>query len=810
MGGMPDAVSSLTQGVVETLPDAVSGWFAARGWSVRDHQLRMLRAADDGRDALLVAATGSGKTLSGFLPVLVDAARRGRRPGLKAIYVSPLKALAADVARNLIAPIEGMGLPLSVETRTGDTGSERKKRQRTDPPDILLTTPESLSLLLSYDDAIGMLSGVETLIVDEIHAFAATKRGDLLALAAARLRGLSPGLRSVGLSATVSDPVAMAGWLAPGRPGQCVDIVEGGEAPKPDIAILVPEGRIPWSGHNGRHAAAEVMRLIERHRQTIVFVNTRSIAELIFRDLWAVNDHALPVGLHHGSLAPEARQKTEAALAAGRLRAVVATSSLDLGIDWGDVDLVVQMGAPKGAARLIQRVGRSNHRMDEPSQAVIVPGNRFEYLEALAAHDAVAANDLDSEPLRPGGVDVLAQHLMGIAAAAPFDADAIFAEVRATQPYAGLTRDAFDRLLYFISTGGYALRAYDRFRRLVRMPDGRWRLSHPKLAVQHRLNAGVIVEAPLMHVRLGRGRSLGTVEEWFGSQLRIGDRFSFAGLTLELTGSGEEDLYCRLSRGEPSVPSYGGAKMPLSTDLADRVRHLLSDPAQWSRMPGDVREWLEMQERVSMLPPADRLLAETFPHHGREHLMLYGFEGRNAHQSLGMLITQRMERLGLKPLGFVATDYALGVWGLERVADPSVLLTPDILVDELAEWIAATPFLKRAFRDVAIISGVVERQQPGRRKASRALAMSTDLIFDVLRRHEPDHLLIEAAWAEARTKLTDIARLEGLLERARSRLVVRHAERVTPLAIPVLIGIGTEGVSGLAEEELLAELVEKP
>ena len=805
MGGMPDGSSGLTQGVAETLPEQVSGWFAARGWSVRDHQLRMLRAAADERDALLVAATGSGKTLSGFLPVLVDAARHGRRPGLKAIYVSPLKALAADVARNLLAPIEGMGLALTVETRTGDTASAAKKRQRTDAPDILLTTPESLSLLLSYDDALGTLSGVETLIIDEIHAFAATRRGDLLALAAARLRALSPAMRAVGLSATVADPVAMAGWLAPGRD---VDIVEGAEAAKPDISILVPDGRIPWSGHNGRHAAAEVMRLIERRRQTIVFVNTRSIAERIFRDLWAVNDQALPVGLHHGSLAPEARQKTEAALASGRLRAVVATSSLDLGIDWGDVDLVVQMGAPKGAARLIQRVGRSNHRLDEPSQAVIVPGNRFEYLEALAAQDAVAANDLDWEPLRPGGVDVLAQHLMGIAAAEPFDADAIFAEVAATQPYAGLTRATFDRLIDFISTGGYALRAYDRFRRLVQQPDGRWRLSHPKLATQHRLNAGVIVEAPLMHVRLGRGRSLGTVEEWFGSQLRTGDRFSFAGLTLELVGSSEEDLFCRLSRGEPSVPSYGGAKMPLSTNLADRVRHLLADPREWRRMPDDVREWLEMQERLSMLPPEDRLLVETFPHHGRQHLTLYGFEGRNAHQSLGMLITQRMERLGLKPLGFVATDYALGVWGLERVEDPSVLLTPEILVEELAEWIEATPFLKRAFRDVAIISGVVERQQPGRRKASRALAMSTDLIFDVLRRHEPDHLLIEAAWAEARTKLTDIARLQDLLERARDRLVVRHVDRVTPLAIPVLIGIGTEGVSGLAEEELLAELVE--
>ncbi|WP_199554949.1 ligase-associated DNA damage response DEXH box helicase [Sandaracinobacteroides hominis] len=788
--------------MTQQLSAPLANWFRGRGWQPRAHQLQMLRAARAGRHALLVAATGAGKTLAGFLPVLT---RETASPGLKAIYVSPLKALAADVERNLLLPIREANLPLTVETRTGDTSSDAKRRQRENPPDILLTTPESLSLLLTWPGSEALLETVETLIVDEIHAFATTKRGDLLALAAARIRRLNPRLRMVGLSATIADPQAMAHWLAPGAD---VEIVQGEKAVPPDISILVPEGRIPWSGHNGRYAARQVMRLLETARQSIVFVNTRAFAELAFRDLWAENDQTLPIGIHHGSLAIEARQKAEAALASGRLRAVVATSSLDLGIDWGDVDLVVQIGAPKGAARLLQRVGRANHRMDEASRAVIVPGNRFEYLEALACLDAVHANELDQEPHRPGGIDVLAQHIMGIAVAGPFEADALYEEVRTAAPYESLSREDFQRTLQFIATGGYALKVYDRYARLVEDSPGHWRLRHPKLALQHRLNAGVIVEAPTLVVRLGRGRALGQIEEWFGSQLRIGDRFMFAGQTLELIGTSEGDLYTRLARGDPSVPSYVGGRMPLSTNLAGRIRHMIADPAQWERMPADVREWLALQQRYSILPPPDRLLAETFERDGRHHLVLYGFEGRNAHQSLGMLLTQRMERRGMNPLGFVATDYVLGVWGLNPITDPADLLSGDIVAEELEEWIRATPFLRRAFRDVAIVSGLVERQQPGRKKSGRALAVSTDLIYDVLSRHEPGHLLLQAAWAEASSKLTDMERLKALLARAESELLVRHLEQASPLAIPVLLEIGREGVNGQAEEQLLSELLE--
>ncbi len=787
------------------LPASIAAWFAKRGWTPRRHQLEMVAAAASGHHTLLIAPTGAGKTLAGFLATLADLAEHPR-DGLHTIYVSPLKALAVDVQRNLLTPVTEIGLDIRIETRTGDTPSDRKQRQRAAPPQILLTTPESLALLISYPDAARMLAGVKTVIIDEIHAFATTKRGDQLALALARLQRLAPGLRRVGLSATIADPEAYQGWLAPDADAASVRLVRGDPGAAPVVEILLPEDRIPWAGHNGRWAARAVMRRIEAARLAIVFVNTRAIAEVIFRDLWSENDQSLPIGIHHGSLAPEARRKVEAAMASGRLRAIVATASLDLGIDWGDVDLVIQMGAPKGASRLLQRTGRANHRMDEASHALVVPGNRFEYLESLAARDAVLAGELDHDVFRPGGLDVLAQHLFGLACAAPFRADEVFAEIRTAAPYAGLARARFDAVLNYVATGGYALKAYERYQRLTLGKDGLWRLTHPRLALQHRLNAGTIVEAVTMNVTLGRrGRRLGQIEEWFGGQLRIGDSFIFGGLTLEVIGFEGPDIHTRVGRGSPSVPSYVGGRMPLSTNLAARVRGLLNSPGRWAEMPADVQEWLAIQQLRSRLPGLDDLLVETFEREGRWFMVAYGFAGRNAHQTLGMLLTQRMAAAGLQPLGFVGGDYMVAVWSLQRVTDPAPLFSPDVFEAELADWMAASPFLRRAFRDVAIIGGLIDRTLPGQHKTGKALSVSSDLIYDVLRRHEPDHLLLGAAWSDARGKLTDIDRLAALLELAQRKLVLVALDRVSPLAVPVLLELGRESVPGAADAELLIE-----
>jgi ATP-dependent Lhr-like helicase len=787
------------------LPQPLASWFATRGWRPRRHQLDMLREGRAGRHALLVATTGAGKTLAGFLPTLAELIEAPTE-GLHTLYVSPLKALAVDIQRNLVTPIDEMGLSLRVETRTGDTPSDRKARQRVRPPQILLTTPESLSLLLSYPDSFTMFEGLRTIVIDEVHAFATGKRGDLLSLCMARLQRISPGLRRVALSATVADSDGYRAWLAPDGDIDQVAMVQGEPGAAPNIAILLPEDRIPWSGHSGRYAAEQVMAEIELHKTSIIFCNTRSLAELIFQDLWKVNTLSLPIGVHHGSLALEARRKVEGAMASGRLRALVATASLDLGVDWGDVDCVIQMGAPKGSSRLLQRIGRANHRLDEASEAILVPGNRFEYLEARAALDAVEAGELDPDLFRPGALDVLAQHVMAMACAAPFDQAALLDEVRSALPYSALTDETFDRVLSFIRDGGYSLKAYDRFKRLTQEADGLWRVSHPKFVTQHRLNAGIIVEATMLNVRFKNGRNLGKVEEGFAAQLSPGDTFFFAGLSCEVQKIDTEDLIVRASSKPARIPTYGGSRMPLSTNLADRVRGFLADPRQWSRFPDDVREWLEFQGKRSALPRPGELLVETFPREGRNYMVAYSFEGWNAHQSLGMLITRRMEAEGLKPLGFVANDYALAVYGIEKITDPAALFSPDILEHEFVDWVQQSHLLKRAFREVAVIGGLVERQHPGKRKTGRQVTFSTDLIYDVLRKYEPTHLLLQAAWDDARARMTDVGRLAGLLDRAAETMLHVDLERVTPLAVPVLTLIGREKVStGSADDHLLIE-----
>ena len=810
----------------QAIPEEIGQWFADRGWRVRRHQADMLAKAREGRDALLVADTGAGKTLAGFLPTLCDFAPSvlgdGPAPeGLHTLYVSPLKALAHDVRRNLLTPIEEIGLPIKVEARSGDTPSDRKKRQREKPPHVMLTTPESLSLLLSYPESLALFSTLKRIVIDEVHAFATGKRGDLLALALTRLQACAPDMQRVALSATLADPLAFREWLAPQPSGaegeiRAADLVLGEEGAQPDVEILLPdEARVPWGGHAATWAIPQLYEEVRRNRTTLIFTNTRFLAEYIFQHLWDVNEDNLPIGIHHGSLSVEARRKVEGAMARGELRALVATASLDLGVDWGDIDCVVQMGAPKGSSRLLQRVGRANHRLDEPSRALLVPGNRFEFLEATAAKEAVDEGKRDGEAFHPGMLDVLAQHIMACACASPFHEDALLAEIRTSLSYSWVDEDVFARVLSFVENGGYALRAYDKFRRIVRSKDGVWRLAHPNQAARHRINAGIIIDGEFLTVRISAGggpnaarggRALGKVEERFAAQLSPGDTFAFAGTSLEVVKVQDMDVIVRASKKAAMIPSYGGARMPLTTHLADRVRAMLVDRAGWARFPDDVREWLEVQDYRSRLPGPGDVLVETFPHQKRHYAVFYTFIGWNANQSLGMLVTKRMEDRGLQPLGFNANDYCLAVWSLKPVSNPAPLLSPDILSDEFVEWVQGSHLLRRAFREVAVIGGLVERQQPGKRKTGKQVTFSTDLIYDVLRKYEPDHVLLEAAWADARTRMTDIGRLSELLDRASDDLRHVELERVSPLAVPIMVLIGRENTpQGSADDDLLLE-----
>ena len=801
------------------LPASFADWFAMRGWSLRPHQADLIEAARRGQGGLVIAPTGGGKTLAGFLPSLIELAATPPRvhPALHTLYVSPLKALATDVARNLGRPVKEMNLDISMDTRTGDTPASRRQQQRARPPDILLTTPEQLALLVASEHAQRYFCDLRAVIVDEVHAIASTKRGDLLALGLATLRVWAPAARHIGLSATVRDPEALSRWMGPDTP--VIRHMGGAQA---NITVLDSEARIPWSGHSGRHNIREVYDAIKGAQMSLVFVNTRSQAEMTFQELWRVNEDSLPIALHHGSLDLEQRKRVEAAMAAGKLKAVVCTSTLDLGIDWGDVDLVVQMGAPKGSSRLIQRIGRSNHRMDEPSRALLAPSNRFEVLECRAAVEAVAAGELDGGGPRRGGLDVLAQHVMARACGEGFEAVRLYDEVRLAAPYADLGWETWERVVDLVATGGYALKTYDRFRRIVRFPDNVWRARNDDVRRQHRMNVGVIVEDPMISVRMVSfikasenkrlmrpGRKLGEMEEYFFEMLTPGDTFLFAGEVLRFEGvSDTEALVTKTFDPDPAIPSYNGGKFPLTTFLAERVRRIVHDRERWKHLPDQVREWFEVQERKSIIPAADQLLVEMFPRGERHYLVCYPFEGRLAHQTLGMLLTRRLERTGLKPLGFVASEYALAVWAMEDMRGENLdqLFHEDMLGDDLDAWLDESALMKRTFRTNALISGLIERRMPKHEKAGRQITFSTDLIYDVLRSHEPDHILLQAARQDAGDGLLDIRRLGEALKRFRGKIVHAKLEQISPFAVPVMLEMGKEPVfSGDAAEAILRE-----
>lgn len=827
------------------LPPAFEAWFAARGWTPRAHQLALAQASLRGDSALLIAPTGGGKTLAGFLGSLVELSERvpanSGIPALHTLYVSPLKALAADVQRNLMTPVTELGLKVRIEARTGDTPTHVRQKQRKTPPDILLTTPEQLALLIASDHAASFFADLRCVIVDEIHALAPSKRGDLLSLGMATLAEWAPACRFLGLSATVREPAELARWLdvrrappladagvAAAGSGARVIHAEGGV--RAQVDILISRERIPWSGHSGRFAVAEVYEAIRRAKMTLVFVNTRSQAELMFQELWSANEDGLPIALHHGSLVREQRQRVEAAMAAGRLKAVVCTSTLDLGIDWGEVDLVIQMGAPKGAARLMQRIGRANHRMDEASRAVLVPTNRFEVLECRAAEAAVEAGEIDGEGVRNGALDILAQHVMGRACGEGFRLEALFDEVRRAAPYADLDWETYERIVDFVATGGYALKTYDRFHRIVRRSDGLWVARTARDKQAHRMNVGAIVEAPMLSVRLASfvskgaavggsekralraGRKLGEMEEYFLSLLTPGDTFLFGGEVLRLLGiEGMDALVMRAQSDSPAIPTYNGGKFPLTTFLADRVRKMIHDPEQWAGLPDPVREWFEIQAVKSAIPPADHLLIETFPRGDRHYLVSYPFEGRLAHQTLGMLVTRRLERMGAKPSGFVASEYAMAVWGLEdmRGLDMDAVFHPDMLGDDLEEWLAESALMKRTFGHCAQISGLIHRNLPGSEKNSRQVSFSSDLIYDVLRSHEADHILLQAARADAATGLLDVRRLSDMLARIAGHIVHKPLDRISPFAVPVMLEVGREPVYGASVVEAVLREAEE-
>jgi ATP-dependent Lhr-like helicase len=789
------------------IPQYLKAWFQQKGWQMHPFQKEMFAFFANKQATLLIAPTGGGKTLASFLPSLVDIHENKIR-GLHTLYISPLKALTTDIQRNLLDPINAMELDVRVEIRTGDTTSYRRKRQRLKPPAILLTTPESLMLLLSYVDAPQFFSTLRCVIIDELHSFAPTKRGDLTALALAQLHFFAPGAVRFGLSATVAEPSQFSAWL--GTSKQPAQVLIAVTDQRPDVRLLTAAEHIPYSGFMARYAVDDIYKTIAQYRMTIIFVNTRAQAEFMFRQIWQANQENYPIAIYHGSLSKEQRLKTESLTVAGSLKAIIATSALELGIDWGNVDCVIQIGAPKGVSRLMQRIGRSNHQFDKASLARLVPANCFEVLECCSAMAAIAEGKLDGEELQPGALDVVIQFIMNSACSAPVSKQQVFKIVRSAFPYRNLKKEIFLQLFQFVIDGGYTLQHYEQYHRLIEKKKNYFSVATDKVSRRHRQNIGTIVEAARLRVKIlfkKRSKIMGDIEEAFAQQLTPGDTFLFGGEVLEFIGIRDMYVESRKTTAKVSkLPSYLGGTMPLSTYLAEDVRAMLNDTTRWESLPPKVHEWLALQKRFSQLPAIDTTLVECFPYRKAFYLMAYTFEGRRANHTLGMLISRRMENLQLKPLAFTVTDYGLAISSL-RLPTPSdieALFTEDILYAELEDWLRHSPLLKRTFRQVAVIAGLTERQLAGTRKSMRQVTFSTDLLYDVLMRYEPQHILLAITRRDVTRTLLDLDRLSAMLQRYQGKIVTVNLSRPSPLSIPILTTFKTERVHGEAVQELLA------
>jgi len=784
------------------LPQKFQNWINKRNWGLHTHQIDVLTNSDR-KSQLLIAPTGSGKTLSGFLPTLIEL-DRVNFSGLHTVYVSPLKALAADIKRNLMIPIEEMGLNIKVEDRTGDTTAKTKRRQRIDPPQILLTTPESLALLISFPEANALFANLERIIIDEIHALVENKRGHQLLLAISRLQSISKNLRKLALSATVDHPQEIAGFISENDNNCPIIFAEPG--PDPNISMLQTTASPPWSGAGATYAVPDVLEQISKHKTTLIFHNTRAQAEIFFHNLWLNNQDNLPVAIHHGSLDLAQRKRVEAAITEGELRAVVCTGTLDLGIDWNEVDLVMQVGAPKNIKRLVQRIGRANHTYNTPSKAIIVPANKFEIVECQAALEAVRDKDLDGEPIASGSLDVLCQHILLVACSGKILPAKLFEEIKQIGAYKNLTHEEFKECMGFCIDGGYALKRYEQWHRLKLDHSGNLILRDPRIANKIRMNVGTIQDTETLKVRTHRrsgGKPLGEIEEAFAASLTKGDTFLIGGNIVRFESLREMIVeVTHNANKQPKIATFMGTKFATSTKLSDRILDSFENQS-WKDLPADTVNWLNKQKEFSQLPVRNSLLIETFFRKSRHYLVVYGFAGRNANQTLGLILSKKLEELNLAPLGFVANDYATLIWGLEKVENPIQLFKFSEIELGLDKWFSGNALMKRTFKAVASVSGLIDRNLPGLRKSGRQTTFSSDILYDTLVKYDPTHLLLKITKDEAMKGLIDFSRIEEMFKRVDDNIIHKNLPHVSPLAAPMLLEVGTIPIEGQARELLL-------
>ncbi|GAB1596016.1 ligase-associated DNA damage response DEXH box helicase [Lysobacter claricitrinus] len=823
--GEDDAICAL-EGVIDTpsrtrkrLPSAsddpeqvLADWFASRGWSPAPFQREVWSRYLRGESGLLHTPTGSGKTLAAFGGAMIEAIADTQGRGvvasptrdLKVLWVTPLRALATDTLRALREPADALGLDWAIGLRTGDASARDKKLARDGRLDALVTTPESLALLLSYPETAERMASLRCIVVDEWHELLGTKRGVLLQLCLARLRALSPSLRIWGLSATLGNLDEARDVLLPHAPQSVV--VSGATPRAVTLETLLPDAgeRFPWAGHLGLAQLSRVAERIFDARTSLLFTNTRAFAELWHQALQAVwPEDPATLALHHGSLDPALRAEVEAGLRDGSVRCVVATSSLDLGVDFPAVDQVFQLGSPKGTARLLQRAGRAKHRPGESGQVVCVPTHMLELVEFAAVREAVTAGEVEARRPPRMSLDVLAQHCVTLALGGGFDADELLREVRGTHAFAGLADEAWQSVLDFIVQGGRALEHYPDFQRVVREEDGRYAVHDRRVALRHRLSIGTITSEGSVAVKLVRGGTLGAVEEGFVARLKPGDRFLFSGRMLQLVRmEAMTALVKRAPPGEGLVPQWTGIKQPLSMELASRVERLLARPVDVPEMRA-VAALLDLQSRISSLPRRGQLLVEWTKTREGTQLFVFPFAGRLANEGLAALVSLRWGRLEPNTFGYAANDYG---FVLKPAREPRVeedllheLMSPDRLFEDLRESLNLGELARRQFREIARIAGLLPPTVPGRpQKSMRQLQASSGLLYDVLQRYDPHHMLLELAEREVFAGQLEVQRLQRVLDDCASREVMLLRPRgLTPLSFP----LWAEGLRGQLSTE---------
>ena len=765
-------------------------WLKKNNKNYFDHQVLSFKAAIEGKDILINSPTGTGKTLAAFLAPIINLENDKSNGFFTTLYISPLKSLVYDIERNIEKPIRETGLKIKIETRTGDTSSYKKRKQLINPPNFLITTPESFALLMSYENAQKYFSNLKYVIVDELHNIIHTKRGDLLLLNLSRLSEFAPSAIKIGLSATLNNRIMALNYFSNSKNKVCINPKI---KKKISVEIIKTSEAIPWSGHMAGYALNEIYYSIKKHKSSIIFVNTRAQAEFLFQGLWKINKSKLNIAIHHGSLDKNLRIEIEKKVYQGDIDCVVATSSLELGLDWGDIDLVIQVGAAKGITRIVQRIGRSNHNINKISKALLVPTNRFEYLECLAVKEIIHKNNLEEIPEKKGSLDVLAQYITGVACSVSFKSTELYKIVKKAWPYKDLSKKTFNEVLNFVHNGGYVLKSYSLFSRLIKK-NNFYSIANKNFQRKYRMNLGTIVEAEIVPIYL-KNKKLGYIEEYFINQLEKNDTFLFAGLILALDKFTSKGVEVKKSMGKnPKIPSYVGGNLPLSTYLAKNVINLINSFEKY-KFPDQILNWIKKQKKVSSLPSNDGLLIETFERKGNSYIICYTFQGRNINQTLGILIMKRLEESKCKPLAFVATDYAIAVWSIKPYKNIKNIFSERLLKNELPNWLTNTSILKKQFKKVAIISGLIDKKIPGKLKTFKQVNFSSDLIYDVLEKYEQNHILIKATKEEALKEMVDFEKIKSFIHNIKNNIIHNNLKKVSPFSIPVIMEFYSEQIS---------------